>query len=214
MDLEPADIIAAIGVVVALISAIIGGCIAGFFSWFATSQQINAERKRRQEDANAKAKAVVLALYHELDSVWALYMQSMGVEIEKIPTENQLKAFLIRYPIYSDYFPVYAANVANLGGVPDTKIREGLVWTYTMAKSLMDSYQLNNILLDEAKVAELEYLKSFGNPNSAIPGKCEKLKKRTEDILNDYGPKLRAMHHKCKVQAEALLGDLRIYNNS
>jgi hypothetical protein len=211
MDLEPSDVIAAMGVICVLVSAIIGvtgvvigAYIAGYYSDRATKSLLQGQKDAQQEERALKVKAVLSALYHELDSVWRLYMQGMGQEIEKVPPADKPQGFLIVYPIISDYFPLYQANAANIGLIQDTELRNKLVHTYTLAKSLVDSYKMNNQLIKELFELHLQYYKASGI-NIAVVTECKKLRDHAEFVLNNYGSKLRVLHFQCKEKAEELL---------
>ena len=103
-DFHPADVISVIGIIVALFGAIVGGLIAGFFSWLATSQTIKAERIRREDEATAKITSILAALYHELKSVWPTYIENMGNCLE---TWDEEKPFLVSVSGVENYYVIY-----------------------------------------------------------------------------------------------------------
>ena len=194
-------------ILAALLGAVVGGILTGLASWLTIRWQLKVESELREKEKVERISALVSALYHELDSVWKLYMQSTGQEIEKVPPVGQPQAFLTRYPIISDYFPVYQANAGDIGLIPDASLRNKLVEAYTLAKSLIDSYKMNNQLIQESMAARIRYYDSVpGGPPSTAD--AEKQMQHAERVLNDYGPKLRVLHLKCKEKAEALLKQL------
>lgn len=195
------------------LSVLLGGVIAVFSSWLTTNRQFAEERRRKKKETDDKVKALLSSLYHELDTVWNRYQASMGVEIEKIPADATHHAFLIRYPLISEYFPIYHANADKIGLIPDAALRADIVEVSIFAKALMDSYKMNNLAILEKMAANNRYYDSMpgGIASTTDAGKQNDHAKL---MLEDYGPKLRALHMECKGKAEPLLTKLKAYGVS
>jgi len=162
MDFEPSDIIAAIGVVVALASAVVGGLIAGFFSWLATSQTIKAERNRREQEAVEKINSILSALYHELKTVWPIYTDNMGNFLEGW---NETKPFLVNFSGLENYYVIYYGNTQNIGLIPNPELRDKIIETYTALASLRGIWVFHQKFVDVMD-ASGEY---FAKTKAAVP---------------------------------------------
>jgi hypothetical protein len=193
----------------ALLGAMVGGILTGLASWLTIRWQLTVESESREKQKKESINALLCALYHELDSVWAIYMQSIGQEIEKSPPAVQIppKGFLMIFPITGDYFPVYEGNAASIGLIPDSLLRNKIITGYTLAKSLIDSYKMNNQFIWERRASLIEYHKAPAN-NPELRDATEKLLNMANWPLDDYGPKLRALHLQCKQSAGELLKQL------
>jgi hypothetical protein len=219
-DLHPADVISAIGIIVALFGAIIGGLIAGFFSWFATSQTIKAERIRRDEEATAKINSILAALYHELKTVWPTYIDNMGNCLE---AWDEAKPFLVSVSGVENYYVIYYGNTQNIGLIPDPALRDKIVETYTDLAVLRGIWVLHQRFVGELEEAGV-YIK---RTMAALPGMdirtedymmarmqaetAAELVRSKEPVLRDVFNKLRLQQAKAKAAVSDLIVRLEPY---
>jgi len=190
--------VAWIGFVGAIVGAIVGGFLAGHYSRQATKDLLDEERENRKIEKKERVKSLLCAIDSEIRNVWDHYMETIGKRIEELP-DNQ--AFRFYVPIIGDYFPVYHGNVNSLGLVIDDTLRHKIISTYNLAKSLVDTYKLNNQLNKERDTAsdQLTYT------NSSQANRVLQMK---EQSLVAYGPMVKAFHLKTKKAIEELLGML------
>jgi hypothetical protein len=221
VDLEPSDIIAAIGVVVALVSAIIGGGIAGFFSWFATSQQIKAERIRREQEATEKINSILSALYHELKTVWPTYMDSMGGFLEKW---DEAKPFLVSFSGLENYYVIYYGNTQNIGLIPNPELRDKIIETYTALASLRGIWVFHQRFVDSMEASGEQFIKT----KAAVPvidirsdeyhiariqsETAARILSGKEPVLKDIFTKLRVQQVKAKAAVTDLISRLEPFS--
>ena len=70
----------------------------------------------------------------------------MGSRIESLKEGEALMFF---YPIASDFFTVYNGNSFLIGRIPDNDLRKQIIRTYTLGKGMVDSYRMNNDLIQK-----------------------------------------------------------------
>lgn len=164
--------------------AIIGGLITGIFSICAV---IFTNKHNMEALATKDAKVLrglLQALHTEIDCVFEHYKKTVGEYLENTPNENKITFY---FPISSDYFTVYNENASMIGRIEKDKLRELLVETYVKAKSLIDSFKMNNELL-----SKYEQLNAQANrTNSSVDQ--DGVKQRCHE-LNSYGDRIRNSH--------------------
>jgi hypothetical protein len=186
---------ALIGFIGAILGAIVGGTIAGVFSILATRQLLNEERQKSQDERQEGVKALLCALKSEVRSVWSHYMGDMGQHIEALPQGQGCNYY---FPIIGEYFPIYNGSVNSLGLIKDDLLRHSIISVHTLAKSLIDSYRLNNQLIDEWEEAKdkVFYIQTIHSQQVA---------KAKEQELMAYSPSLKKLHGETKKAVEELL---------
>lgn len=85
-------------------------------------------------------------MHDEIETLWESYIVGVGNNLAALP-ENQ--PLLTYYPVTQEYFSVYVGNAILIGRISDTELRKSVVSTYAMARGLIDSYRLNNELLQK-----------------------------------------------------------------
>jgi len=137
-------------IITSLVSAIIGGFIAGYFSLKATKQMITHENEKSHDEEERIEHGLLQALHDEIDIIWDRYSSMMAPKPESLPDSDPL---LVYFPIHQDYFPVYRGNTSLVGRIRDNDMRRAIVGVYTKAAAMIDSFKMNNKL-----VAKYEYL--------------------------------------------------------
>jgi hypothetical protein len=175
MDLEPSDIIAAIGVIVALVSAVIGGGIAGFFSWLATRQLLRAEAALRKEEKEQAVNTLLCAIYHEVDAIMVPFMKGVYTYFKNLPKDQPCIDFISSIVD----FPVYRGNVKDIGLIPDRLLRHSIILCYTIAESVATLCRQHNEL-------SKEYLDIKGSTTlkQQISGEHLSLSMKKDQLLN------------------------------
>lgn len=127
---------------IGFIGAIIGG-ICTLIGTLMINNHAKKEGKRTEEES---IKAFLQAIEAELTTLWDLYFQGAGTFIE---STEEGKPFLYYYIVEQDYFIIYNKNSNFLGKIQDELLRRQIVLTYTKAKAIVDSYSLNNKIIDK-----------------------------------------------------------------
>lgn len=113
----------------------------------------------------SKKKSDLLSLLKsyraEIVTVWNQHKSSL-----KVTDFNELnlpKGFLSIYPVTYDYFTVYHYNADRIGTINNDELRSNIIRAYSRAKGLVDTFRLNNELVN--KVDDLYYqFRLTGNP--------------------------------------------------
>lgn len=127
-------------------SAIIGGA----FTYLAVFTTESLAKERESDAEQKKLKQLAMALRDEINTVWALYQQSIG---QYLSSTEDGQPFEYVWPITGDYFLVYKAKAGDVVGIEDNELRSAIVRFYTAAAGHIDSLKYNNHLLNQAKLA-------------------------------------------------------------
>jgi len=165
--------------------AVIGGCIAGGFSIFAVYQTNKHNQERLERKEAKELQGLIQALHTEIKSVFEHYQVTVGEDVECCINHEMPLEFY--FPISSDYFTVYNENASLIGRIQNDELRQLLVKTYVKAKSLIDSFKMNNEQL--AKYEQLCALVSE-TKNEFYNQKTTEHQK----TLIAYSAKIKALH--------------------
>lgn len=182
-----------------LIGAVIGGLLTGWFSIIAVNK---TEKHRRDSQTTSDAKVLkglLQALHDELESIFERYQETMGSQIESLPTGQPL---LIYYPVINDFFTVYNGNASLIGCIENNDLRKSLVRTYVLAKGLVDSYRMNNEIL-----SKFEHWNAL-HAETQNPSHLQQAQAQFR-ALAEYGTQLRKAHAETKQCARDLMRMLR-----
>lgn len=155
---------------------IIGVCAIGGAYW-SVSKTFKKQEQRDRNRQEEIIKAVLQAIYEELNVLWEAYNKELGVHWEEF---KEGEALLVRVSLSEDYFTIYRSNANLIGQIPDSNLRVEIVKVYTYLKVLADSYKLNSILVDRYDLAD-----SIG---------YTKLADNLLDQLQNYAPILKGKH--------------------
>ena len=184
---------------IGFIGAIIGG-ICTLIGTLMINNHAKKEAKRTEEES---IKAFLQAIEAELTTLWDLYFQGAGIFLE---STEEGKPFLYHYIVEQDYFIIYNKNSNFLGKIQDELLRKQIVLTYTKAKAIVDSYSLNNKIIDQylnmILLFQQTQLPEFQN-NSIL----------YNNTLIDYSTKLKTIHHSLKEELFNLQNQIKIYLN-
>lgn len=165
-----------------LVSALSGSLIGGIFVLFGVWIKEYLDKKRDKQ----KVKNIIKGISIEINTIWDMYINRVGTLLEELSDEEM---FGYIYPVNQDYFTVYSNNADLIGSIENKNISNSIIKIYTMAKGLIDSFQLNNQMLE--KVEEYE------NTNNEF-------KYTYEDILRKYSTNLKKLHYDLKKEIEIL----------
>ena len=138
-----------IGAVIGFIGALVGGRMAKKGALEATKQEHENAKILQDNIRKQTVNSILQAIYDEIHTLWERYMWGIGNELERLPEGELLGIF---YPITQEYFTIYNSNALYIGSIDDHELRKAIVITYMKAKSLIDSYKMNN-----------DYLQNYNN---------------------------------------------------
>ncbi|VAV85342.1 hypothetical protein MNBD_DELTA01-321 [hydrothermal vent metagenome] len=183
----------------AIAGAIIGGGITGFCTFKAVTLVHKNDIKLEKKKESSLIEGLLQAYHDEIETVWGRYQNSMGTQLEALPNGTPL---LLLYPLFSDYFTIYHSNASIIGKIDDHDLRKEIVSFYTAAKGLVDSYRLNNELVQKYEYWEALYQESN---NDAHKQKAI----ASYQILIAYADAIRKLHEDIKEKKINLLKTLR-----
>lgn len=193
--MEP-DTIAWTNLASAFIGAVGGGVVTGSFALLAAHashiNDIRRDEKRRDESV----KGVLQALHNEIETLWHRYAESVGNHIAALP---EGEPFAIYYGADQNYFTIYNSNANLIGQINDGDLRKSIVTTYTQAKALLDSYQMNNHLLGEWETLHWAIQEKPENGNMSMRAAS------AHKVLVEYAQSLKASHEELEVSVQDLL---------
>ena len=88
-----------------LISVLIGGSLTLAATLYAHRLQV----KHKNIEEDKQLKHFIQGIHDELDTIWGLYMNGVGKQLEGI---EQNEGFMYYYPIEQDYFTFYSNNTS------------------------------------------------------------------------------------------------------
>lgn len=172
----------------------IGAIIGGICSLVATYMVNNHSKKEAQRTEKESIKAFLQAIQNEIGTLWELYKRGAGDFLEKT---NNGYPFLYKYIVKQDYFIIYNKNSHFLGKINDALLREQIIITYTKSKAIVDSYTLNNSILEKYENMILLFQQTQNI----------QFKNNADEYLNslkDYCDKLKFLHEELKEEMSKL----------
>jgi hypothetical protein len=129
-----------------IIPGLVGGLVAGACVWIGIMVQHAHERAMQAEKERILVDGFVHSVLAEVETLWDNYFEGAGKRLEAL---EKGKAFMYVYPISQEYFTVYGGNSILIGRIADARLRRSIVETYTKARGLIDSFRLNNDMVQK-----------------------------------------------------------------
>ncbi|MBD5779925.1 hypothetical protein IEN85_10535 [Pelagicoccus sp. NFK12] len=148
-----------------LLSAVVGGLIAGVFSILATVVTLNHQKKKRKTEEEDLIFGLLQAIYDEVDTLWSRFRDTSGSYIGNLEPGS---AFLFLVPISQDYFIVYKNNAHLIGKIKDNDLRKAIVSTYTKGSGLIDSLRMNNLMVENVEHWHQMFLQTKDETHQSI----------------------------------------------
>ena len=177
----------------------IGALIGSALTLLATYLSHHWQVSKQKETDEQLLKGILQAMHDEVVTLWNAYMDGIGHQIEALPEGKALNMY---WPVTQEYFTVYNTNAFFIGRIQDHNLRKLIVSTYTNARGLIDSYRLNNDLVQKHEHAAL----IFQETNNPIH-KANAVAYYASMV--EYAGKLKKRHGEMKHQTRDLLRALR-----
>jgi hypothetical protein len=144
-------------------------------------------------------QGVLQGLHDEIETLWEIYSERVGHHIE---TLQEGQGFECYWVVMQDYFTVYTSNSHLIGQITDVDLRKEIVATYITAKSLVDTFKMNNELVNQLEHATL------------LANETQNEKHQQEVVLRhqqvaSYASNLKQIHTDLKTRVSSLLRNLR-----
>jgi len=182
-----------------LIGAIAGGVITGYFSSKATKVAHANQKEIALENENQIIRSLMQALHDELETIFDNYQENMGNRLESL---DDGKPLFFYYPLVSDFFNVYNGNTFLLGRIKDNDLRKSIIKTYTLGKGMVDSYRMNNDLVQKFEHWDSVYAETQSKFY------LEKARAQQQGLI-EYARVLKQQHATLKQNVHATLRSLR-----
>jgi len=181
--------------IITLAGAIVGGLIAGYYSLKATKEAHRHQKNLAEENEKLIISSLLQAIHDELETIFDRYQDSMGNRLESLNDGEPLNFY---YPVVSDFFTVYHGNSFLLGRIKDNDLRKSIIKTYTIAKGLVDSFKLNNDLVQKADHWELIY------SETQLPVHRDRFNSQCQTLCV-YAKSLKEIHFELKANVKSTL---------
>lgn len=183
----------------AIVGALIGGGLTGISSWLATNKQLRNAIHLQQQQKEQAINGLLQAMHDELETIWDRYKDTIGSRLESLPQNEPLLSY---YIIGQDYFTIYNSNAFLIGHIGDADLRIKIVRVYTAARGLVDSFRMNNELIQRYEYWHNLYqvTQSQTDYNRFIS---------YYSSLTKYADGLRQQHNSLKQSISDLLRELR-----
>jgi len=165
---------------VGFLGAVVGGAatLRGAKWQLAAASQDEREREARHH------AAILRAIHDELETLHDVYSLAVGSAIEALP-DNQ--PFNFYWPVNHDYFTVYNSNAVFIGHLTDADLRKEIIVAYTRAKAVIDSFRLNNWMVERHELAYFTW------QQAQTPANLQAMQAR-HDVLTKYAATLKRGH--------------------
>ncbi len=156
------------------------------------------ERKRRDEHS-LLIQGVLQGLHDEIETLWEIYTERVGKIVETLQDGQGFEAY---WAVTQDYFTVYTSNAHLIGQITDVDLRKQIISTYALAKSLVDTFRMNNELVNRLEQAVL-----LANETHSEKHKQEVIMRQQQ--VAHYATSLKQIHADLKTRTSSLLRSLR-----
>jgi hypothetical protein len=183
----------------AITGAVVGGLMSGYFALRGAEKNYRNQLKQNKENEEKLIQGLLQAIHDEIETVFDRYQETMGSRIESLKDGEPL---LVYYPLVSDFFTIYNGNSFLIGRIPDNDLRKQIVKTYTFAKGMIDSYRMNNEM-----VQKFEYWHQiFQESKNEVHQQNATAHYRA---LVEYAKSLKLSHKQAKSEGATLIRSLR-----
>jgi hypothetical protein len=183
----------------AITGAIVGGLITGYFAIKSTQKSFDNQKKQSDSNEAKLIKGLLQAIHDEVETIFDRYQDTMGAKLDSL---NDGEALVFYYPLVSDYFTVYNGNSFLIGRIPDNDLRKQIIKTYTLSKGMVDSFRLNNDLVQKFEHSHMIYQETKQEIH-------QQQAQAYYQSLVEYAKTLKQSHNTLKQEASVLLRTLR-----
>lgn len=136
-----------------LASGLIGALIGGFFTLWGTLIDGRRQERASDNEAKDKQKSVLIGIKAEIETLLELYKARIYDSLEGYEGG---KPFDTIFPLTQNYFSFYESNSFALTSINE-KTMKSIVICYGSARSLVDTFKMNNQVLDELSKLQTIY---------------------------------------------------------
>ncbi len=130
---------------VGFIGALVGGLLALLGSYLSNEFELNREKDQEIRELNS----IIRGFHIELEMNLRRYSETAGKAVENLQPGQVLGFWWIQH----DYFSTYTANSSKVGKIKSQEIQKEIIEAYTLLRGFIDSWRLNNILIQRYESA-------------------------------------------------------------
>ena len=140
-----------------IIISIISAFIAGGFSWLATRQAHNYNRKLEEEELKTYEKATALSIIEEIKVLKNIYEKEFKNIFCKL---NNTPFIEDCYEISQDYSTVYNQNAGEIGLIKNNDLRKLIIKTNLLLKKFIEELRIYNNLYNDYYITSFNFIKT------------------------------------------------------
>lgn len=183
----------------ALWSSGLGALIGSALTLLVTYLSHRWQRSHQEEKDQQMLLGILQAIHDEIETLWDNYIDGIGHQLEALADGQPLNMY---WPVTQEYFTVYNTNAFFIGRIQDHDLRKLIVFTYSKARGLIDSYRLNNDLVQKYEYAFWIFQETQNQIHRANA-------ESRYTALTNYATALKKGHAEVKKQVQELLRELR-----
>lgn len=176
-----------------------GAVVGGAATLIGAKWQLAASSRDQREREARHHSAILRAIHDELETVHKVYGLSVGSSIAALADNTPFHSY---WPVHYDYFTVYNSNAVFIGHLSDADLRKQIIVAYTHAKALIDSFRLNNWMVERRELAFLTW------QQAQTPANLQALQAR-DAVLISYAATLKKGHTMLEGSFDGALRSLR-----
>lgn len=157
-----------------------------------------SNRKRSREQSEL-LQGVLQGLHDEIETLWEIYTDRIGSHLDSLQDGQGFEGY---WAVTQDYFTVYTSNCHLIGRITDVDLRKEIISTYSIAKSLVDSFKMNNELVSQLEQAAILARETQNEAH------MQEVALRRQQVAN-YAAGLKRIHADLKAKTSSLLRNLR-----
>lgn len=119
--------------IISLVSALIGGFIAGLLTVLAQDKAVRAQRQAVLDAEAREVSGILKAIEEELSDVDGWFIDWLEKTLRDRPQQP-----IYVTPIHQNPFTIFDANAAAIGKIADPELRQMIIRSYIRAKTLLD----------------------------------------------------------------------------
>jgi hypothetical protein len=183
----------------ALLSSAIGAFIGSALTLAGAYYSHWLQRRQEAQKEAEHLLGLLQGIHDEIETLWEGYTSSIGAHAEALQDNTPLMAF---WPITQDYFTIYNTNAFFIGKIKNHDLRKQIISTYARSKGLIDTYRMNNELLQKYEYATILA------QESQSPTHQKNAQARYQSLVQ-YASQVKLKHVELKIIVAELLRHLR-----
>lgn len=180
-----------------LASGLLGALVGGLFTLWGTLIEGRRQKRALEEEARSKQRSVLIGIRTEIITLIDLYKSRMS---DSIDNYDGREPFSNIFPLSQNYFSFYDTNSLALASINEEALKS-IVMFYGSAKGLVDTYKMNNDVVDE-----LSKLQTIFHETTMDIHKFNW--EETYRIAIDYGNSLKDIHNEVMSRVKICLENI------